>query len=475
VVRDAGGVVAAMLRGQIADIVVGSLFLFIGLIAGSIAVIRRRRGVRIFAWLGIWSAMYGAMQLTRSPAVMTAAPRWIQVGEPYANAAMAYLIVIAAALAFLEISLGALRLFIRAVATVAFAIAVVGIIVFISSGSTETVMPYNNLLATGALLVLAVVAASRKLSAKFLTLRNSRILAAGTFAFAIEGLYSNVARPFAVDPPAILNHVGFAILLFSFAYVALELVLTNERRLLAVESELAVARNIQLAILPSSVPIVQHLRVSASYRPMTAVAGDFYDFVPVDEWRTGILVADATGHGVPAALIASMIKIAIQSVAACAHDPGAFLSALNRVLSQRSGAQLVSAAYLWVDTSERVARYAAAGHPPLLRWHEGNLERIESNGFLIGMIPECQYPVVTMKIAAGDRFLLYTDGVVDVENSRGDFFGDVRLGEVVRANCSRPPREFSDELLAAADRWRGAAVPQQDDMTLVVVDATDVG
>jgi len=90
--------------------------------------------------------------------------------------------------------------------------------------------------------------------------------------------------------------------------------------------------------------------------------------VPIDEMRLGILVADVAGHGVSAALIASMIKVAMQSVVSVAADPGAVLGGLNRVLSGQLRGQLVSAAYLWLDTENRTARYSAAGHPPLLRW-----------------------------------------------------------------------------------------------------------
>jgi sigma-B regulation protein RsbU (phosphoserine phosphatase) len=197
-----------------------------------------------------------------------------------------------------------------------------------------------------------------------------------------QALYANLARPMGLDSPRALGHFGFAALLFSFGYVALQQVAANERRLLAVENELAIARDIQLSILPSGTPRIQHLGMSAAYRPMAAVAGDFYDFVTADQNRVGILVADVAGHGVPAALIASMIKVAMQSVVSCAHDPGAVLRELNRVLCGELRGRLVSAAYLWIDTQSRSVSYSAAGHPPLLRWARGALQRIESNGLL---------------------------------------------------------------------------------------------
>src|SRR6202044_930156 len=130
-------------------------------------------------------------------------------------------------------------------------------------------------------------------------------------------------------------------------------------RLLSIENELAIARDLQTSTLPSGVPEMKSLRISAAYCPMTAVAGDFYEFIPVDEKRVGFLVADVTGHGVPAALIASMIKVAMQSVMTCADEPREVLRGLNRILYRLLCDQFVSAAYLWLDTGNCKALYSA--------------------------------------------------------------------------------------------------------------------
>ena len=113
---------------------------------------------------------------------------------------------------------------------------------------------------------------------------------------------------------------------------------------------------------------------------------------------------------------------------------------------------------------------SAAGHPPLLRWREGKLERIESNGLLFGVTPDPDYPVCDLAIQSGDRFLLYTAGLIEPDDARGDSFGDRKREQVIRSNQSRPPSELSDQLLSEIRLWQPASVAQQDDITLMVID-----
>jgi sigma-B regulation protein RsbU (phosphoserine phosphatase) len=461
----------AMLRGQLADIVLGAVFLFIGLAACSIAVIRPRSGVRLVIWLGIWSAMYGTGLLSRSPAVVTSLPLVLQTSVPYVNTLIAYLLTVFAMLAFLELSRGGIRILIKILIVAEVVVAVVGIGWCAVGGSADKFIPHHRLVSDCGLLVLITVVTVKKLSDKFLVLLNRRVLAAGTLVFAIEALWSNVLRPRGYQQSGLSSHLAFAVFLLSFGYVAVQIIFDNERRLQTIEDELKVARELQFSILPSAVPEVRSLRIAVAYRPMADVAGDFYEFIPVDEKRVGILVADVTGHGVPAALIASMIKVAMQSVMPRAHEPREVLRGLNRILYELLRNQLVSAAYLWLDTGNGKALYSAAGHPPLLRWREGKLEGIESNGLLFGVIPEADYPVCDLSIHSGDRFLLYSDGVTESQNTRGDFFGDRKLEQVVRDNQSRPPSELSQQLLSEIRVWQSASMAQQDDITLIVIDA----
>jgi len=415
--------------------------------------------------------MYGTRLLAQTPAVMSVLPHSLQIGAPYVTNAITYLLVVAGLLAWSELSLGKMRRFTQIMILPALAIGLAAIGWFFFTGSADKFLPYNNFVAVCALLVLATVVVVPKLSTRFLVFPN-RTLAASTLVFALEALYGNLSGVLHFQPHLLpfVNELVFAFYLFSFAYVAAQKVFAHERRLLSIESELEIARQIQASILPTSIPEVNHLRIAASYQPMTAVAGDFYEFIQMDQHRVGFLVADVSGHGVPAALIASMIKVAVQSVVSCAHDPAEVLLRLNRILSGQLRGQFVSAAYLWVDTEIGKALYSAAGNPPLLCWREGELKRIESNGLLFGVAADANYPVCEMPLNPGERFLLYTDGVVEPENAAGDSFGDCKLEQVVRNNQSRVAVDFSNQLLAEIRNWQPASMTRQDDITLIVID-----
>jgi sigma-B regulation protein RsbU (phosphoserine phosphatase) len=459
------------LRGEVIDIVLGTVFLTVGVTACAIAAIRWRRGVRILVWWGIFSGIYGLQKLGQTPTILNVLPHALKSATPYVMTVVMYLLLVSALLAWRDLSLGKLRFLVQLEIFVGLAIAVVGIGTFALGGPANKWMFYNNLLAVLAMLVLLAVVLVPKFS-KFLVVPNHRVLAAATLIFALEVLYTNLGTVLRYRPVPLVDSLGFAVLLFSLGYVALEIMFTNERRLLSIETELETARQIQSSILPASVPELENLRIAASYHPMTAVAGDFYQFVRSDNKHLGILVADVSGHGVPAALISSMIKVGMQSVAVHADDPAQVLGGLNRILSSEAHGQFASAAYVWIDTENREAVYSAAGHPPLLCWRNkrGKMQRIESNGLLFGVEPDSEYPVCSVPLEPSDRLLLYTDGVTETQNAAGEEFGDRQLERVVRDNRLQPASELSRQVLSELQGWRPAAVNQQDDITLIVVD-----
>lgn len=456
-------------RDQVGAIMLGTVFLFIGLAACGIALIRGGARRRLLVAQGIFSAMYGARILAQAPVAFSMLPRWTWSSRPYVVWIINYLLVIPALLFWLELSRGKLRPILQGTVIAASVLGIAGISSVLVTGSPKQFMPYNNLLGVWTLLVLAVVTVVPSLTKKFLVI-HSQVATIGVLVFAVAALHSNLKDFLHLPDYPLLEPLAFAVLIISLGYVAAESIFADQRRLLSIENELEIAREIQASILPRGAPELKNLRINAAYLPMTAVAGDFYEFISVDEHRIGFLIADVSGHGVPAALISAMIKVAMQSVVSFAHEPPEVLRRLNAILFGQLQDQFVTASYLWLDTELHQALYSAAGHPPLLCWMDGRLERIESNGLVIGIRPDSGYPVRQIPLHSGDRFLLYTDGVVESENAAGQFFGDCKLEEIVRSNNSRSPLQLSEQILSAIRHWRLDSLPQQDDITLIIVD-----
>jgi sigma-B regulation protein RsbU (phosphoserine phosphatase) len=271
-----------------------------------------------------------------------------------------------------------------------------------------------------------------------------------------------------------VEFLGFLVFVACLGYVSAYRTFANEERLLAIDKELEIARRIQSSTLPQSVPTLAGLEIAARYVPMSAVAGDFYDFLGVDEKRVGILVADFTGHGVPAALIASMLKVAFAGQAAHADDPARVLTGLNRSLCGKFEEHFVTAAYLFVDLERSRLRYSAAGHPPLMLASRGagKVREIEENGLMLGMFPEAAYSTVEIGLSPGDRCLLYTDGLFEAKNAAQEEFGKSRCKEFMETQRDVPAARFVKTLLDSVAGFSGynSARAQEDDITLLVLD-----
>jgi serine phosphatase RsbU (regulator of sigma subunit) len=243
------------------------------------------------------------------------------------------------------------------------------------------------------------------------------------------------------------------------------------KQLLRIQKELETARQIQLSILPSEIPKIEGLDIAARYVPMASVAGDFYDFMVVDEKRIGILVADVSGHGMPAALIASMLKIALSAQGPHAADPAQVLLGLNQALCGKFQHHYVTAAYLFVDMQKRTLTYAGAGHPPLLLRDGKRVRDVAENGLFLGRFPFATYSSVELPLTAGDRALLYTDGIPETTNPAGVEFGSGCFKRFLVAEQSTSADHFASQLLEELSRWsaRGSGEDLDDDITMVAI------
>ena len=246
------------------------------------------------------------------------------------------------------------------------------------------------------------------------------------------------------------------------------------RQLLEINHELEMAREIQLSILPHEIPKMSGLEIATRYLPMTSVAGDFYDFIIVDEKRIGILVADVSGHGLPAALIASMLKVALAAQSPHACDPARVLAGLNQSLCGKFKGHFVTAAYVFVDIEKQSMSYAGAGHPPLLLWRKStrNASEVLENGLVLGLFPEATYSLVEVALEPGDKALLYTDGILETLSPSEQEFGSDLLKGFLESNHHLKAGIFVDLLLDELADW--SAHPkghgQDDDITVLAID-----
>jgi serine phosphatase RsbU (regulator of sigma subunit) len=245
------------------------------------------------------------------------------------------------------------------------------------------------------------------------------------------------------------------------------------KQLLDINAELEMARQIQLSILPHTLPNLEGLDIAARYLPMTSVAGDFYDFIAIDDKHLGILIADVSGHGLPSALIASMLQVALTAQGANATEPAKVLSGLNHALCGKFTYNFVTAAYVYLDLKDNFVRYAGAGHPPLLlsRSSSGKAATVLENGLVLGMFPEATYKALELPLEPGDRIVLCTDGILEAPNRVQEEYGTDRLMRFMENNASLRADQFADAFLHELSLWSQPSPEhgQQDDITLVVV------
>ena len=461
-----------LVRDHLAEILLGTIFLFVGTTACAAAAFRRSRASRLLLWFGTFIGLYGARMLAILADIFHLYPHsaWPAHVEVFVN----YVLVVPSLLFWAERTRSWMKRLFQLLSAFGLAIAIAGLASYAITGNPAVFLRWSFLLAVGIMLLVGPLPIFPSFFRRYFEVQ-TLVLRVVLPACAGLVLVVDVLLFFGHPPSRHIEPIGFAIWVFAIGYEAAKNTFDNERRLASIEGELETARQIQASLLPAGTPSVAGLRIAATYQPMSAVAGDYYHFVPVDHHRVGILIADVTGHGVPAALIASMIKVAMQSAVAVASEPDLVMRQLNQILTPELNGRLTSAAYLWIDTEHCLARYSAAGHPALVYWNgvRHQVAHIESNGMLIGVDPAAAYQERQLSFHPGDRFLLYTDGLTEPENANNESFGDRQLDALLKDNRAVPAADFSSTLLAALKSWQPADAVQQDDITLVTIDVVE--
>ncbi|HMB81269.1 MAG TPA: PP2C family protein-serine/threonine phosphatase, partial [Vicinamibacterales bacterium] len=252
------------------------------------------------------------------------------------------------------------------------------------------------------------------------------------------------------------------------------------------EEELRIAHEIQMSLLPQGPLIMAGLSVTALCVPAREVGGDYYDFLPLDDHRVGVLIADVSGKGTSAALYMAELKGLVLSLSEIYTSPRVLLIALNRIIANHLDARsFITMTYAVVDLRARTMTYARAGHTPLIympgNCADGAARRVQilaPDGMVVGLkldngeMFERHLVEETIPLQSGDLYLLFTDGISEAMNARDDLFGESRLGRLVETHAHLPSEELRERVLREIAAFVGDA-PQHDDMTMILLKVDD--
>jgi sigma-B regulation protein RsbU (phosphoserine phosphatase) len=238
-----------------------------------------------------------------------------------------------------------------------------------------------------------------------------------------------------------------------------------------IKAELEIARALQMAILPATFPVTHGCEGAARMIPATTMCGDFYDFIELSQGRIGLVMADVSGHGVPAAFFMAVARTTLRDVAAQHADPGVCLAHTNRGLCAQNSLDLfVTMFYCVLDPTTGVLRYANGGHnPPYVRRAAGAVEVLNgAGGLVLGVMADVEFPDHEVQLRRGDRLVLYTDGITEACNPAAEAYGTDRLVTELQAHGDGAPGSVVDGICRSVAAFAGTA-PQSDDITLTVL------
>jgi serine phosphatase RsbU (regulator of sigma subunit) len=237
-----------------------------------------------------------------------------------------------------------------------------------------------------------------------------------------------------------------------------------------IEQELEVARSIQQASLPKEVPTLEGWQISPFYQPAREVGGDFYDFFELEDRRVGVVVGDATGKGIPAALVAEatshMLRVVAQAFGSV--SPGEVLTRVNQTLLARIPQNMfVTCFYAILDPKKCTLSYANAGHNLPYLYHGGNAQELRARGMPLGLMAGMSYEEKETTLESGDGALLYSDGLVEAHDPKGEMFGFPRVRAQVAERGEE--RSLGDLLMEELYSFVGDGWEQEDDITLLTL------
>jgi serine phosphatase RsbU (regulator of sigma subunit)/predicted ester cyclase len=236
-----------------------------------------------------------------------------------------------------------------------------------------------------------------------------------------------------------------------------------------IEHELKVARSIQQASLPEKVPDLEGWQITPFYQPAREVGGDFYDFFELEDGQLGLVVGDATGKGVPAALVMASARSMLRAVAqGTEHSPGGVLGRVNDALATDIPPNMfITCFYAILDPESGRLLYANAGHDLPYVWQSGEAEELRARGMPLGLMPGMSYEQKEIVLEGGDSALFYSDGLVEAHDPQRDLFGFPRLRGLVAEHGKQG--SLQEALLEELYSFVGEGWEQEDDITLLTL------
>ncbi|MGB4270565.1 MAG: PP2C family protein-serine/threonine phosphatase [Spirochaetota bacterium] len=268
------------------------------------------------------------------------------------------------------------------------------------------------------------------------------------------------------------SHFGILIFVVTQSIIAFEEYIIQQQRLVALSHEMNIARKIQRNILPSKPPHLSGGFVDTLYLPVTIIGGDFYHFFEIDNKHAGIFIADVTGHGIPASMISSTINIAFTLQYEHAANPDTVLRNINDLLIGKTGHQPISALYCYLDLDNMIVRLSRAGHPYPLYFNSkiGSVEEIRTQGSIMGILPSANFTSTEFTIHTGDKIILYTDGLIEIQNKQNNPYYLEQLKKSIINNKHLKASEFTNTLINEVLQWAGSKENITDDITVITID-----
>ena len=235
------------------------------------------------------------------------------------------------------------------------------------------------------------------------------------------------------------------------------------------ERDIAMAREVQLRLLPPTAPVHKHADLAVRFLPARTIGGDLYDFIQYEDGRMAIVLGDVSGKAAPAALFAELVSGIMRSAAAQQPDPAQMLVTLNDALQERKlESQYVTLLFaLWNDEN-RTLQVANSGAVQPVLCNQGQSSTIRAEGFPLGMFPDVSYDELHLATQPGDAIVFISDGITDAENDHGEMYGDERLASLLCAQRDSPAVDIADAILADVTRFQGTH-DRFDDETIIVL------